>query len=245
MNPHGARNVYADGSRLTIAKWLLVAVGVIAIGALIIYSKSQDAQLAEASRVEQAAKAAAAARESADQARVVEEARRDEDRRRALDAANRAAEELDARKRAADEMARTAAFESQRAMELARLEKIRDELAVSEAAHAALQEVLGKWTDAVNLASTTSRIALSGPMQSMQQLRRDTEAIAGLPPCFAAARDLLVQSEDYTIRFFTAFMTSAPGGDEYSKHASSNLELFRMKREECHRNALAAANDEG
>ena len=65
-----------------------------------------------------------------------------------------------------------------------------------------------KWSDAAVLARSTSRIALSGPVATLQALHRDTEAMT-VPPCLDRAKSALVSSMELEIRGFVTFMQNA------------------------------------
>jgi len=54
-----------------------------------------------------------------------------------------------------------------------------------------LLAVYRRWVDAERLATSTGRIALAGPVSSMQAVQRDAEALA-VPQCLSEARRALV-----------------------------------------------------
>lgn len=66
----------------------------------------------------------------------------------------------------------------------------------------ALLGVYRRWVDAERLASATGRIALAGPVASMQAVQRDAEAIT-VAPCLGDAKKALV---DLTTKSTTALI---------------------------------------
>lgn len=62
-----------------------------------------------------------------------------------------------------------------------------------------------KWDDATQLASSTSRIALSGPVSQLQASMRDVQNLE-IPSCMTPTRDALRSSMESTINGFVAFM---------------------------------------
>jgi len=71
-----------------------------------------------------------------------------------------------------------------------------------------ITSLLTRWLDAARLADTTSRIALSGPVSSLQQIRRDTDDIQ-VPSCLRLAKGHMVVGMDYAIDGFLLFMGEA------------------------------------
>lgn len=71
----------------------------------------------------------------------------------------------------------------------------------------AIDDAYVRWTDAVKVAESTGRAALSGPISTLQAIRRDTQTIT-VAPCMDAAKASLVASMDHTIEGFLAFMTN-------------------------------------
>jgi hypothetical protein len=69
----------------------------------------------------------------------------------------------------------------------------------------AFQPFTTRWGDAVALVDSTPRIALSGPVGQLQQIRRDVEA-AQWPLCARRAADLLVQGMDSEIDGYLGLM---------------------------------------
>lgn len=69
-----------------------------------------------------------------------------------------------------------------------------------------------EWDDAVDVAASTSRIALSGPVSDLQAIRRDVQR-QEWPECASTAHDHLIQHMDYTIDSFLAFMQNKSDSD--------------------------------
>ena len=72
----------------------------------------------------------------------------------------------------------------------------------------AVREVSSRFDDAVTLASSTSRIALSPVISEMQTARREAQA-AEVPPCTVKAQTALVAYMDATIGAFVLFIGDA------------------------------------
>lgn len=68
-----------------------------------------------------------------------------------------------------------------------------------------VEAVRARWADASRLAGSTSRIALSGPLKDMQQIRRELEAMT-LTGCAGDVRELLVDGMTMEIEAYVAFM---------------------------------------
>ena len=69
---------------------------------------------------------------------------------------------------------------------------------------AALMDIYRRWIDAEKLAGATARIALSGPVAALQELKRQVIALP-IPPCLAEAKtslvSLIVKSADAHLEF--------------------------------------------
>ncbi len=72
------------------------------------------------------------------------------------------------------------------------------------------------YNDAFNIASSTPRIALAGPVADLQRIQRETEDVQ-VPKCLETAKQELVWSIDAAVKGYLAFM-----GDE-SDNKVSNL----------------------
>jgi type II secretory pathway pseudopilin PulG len=101
----------------------------------------------------------------------------------------------------------------------------------------AADDLLVRWDDAVKLASTSARVALSGPVSALQSIRRDAEQLT-VPPCLDQARPILVQSMGNTIDGFLAFMRNELKlGDVlargYLEDAAKQMATFKEGRAAC------------
>ena len=74
-----------------------------------------------------------------------------------------------------------------------------------------LQAIKQRWDDGVNVASSTSRIALSGPAMNLQQIRRDLDGVK-TGECLADAKSALAEGMDATISGVLAFMGDSDSG---------------------------------
>lgn len=74
-----------------------------------------------------------------------------------------------------------------------------------------MREVLTKWDDAKKIAASTSRMSLATPLATLQEIKRDTEALT-VPACVQKTHDLLGVSMGYTIDGYLSFLRS--DGDE-------------------------------
>ncbi len=75
---------------------------------------------------------------------------------------------------------------------------------VKEAANQ-LQAKAEEFSDAFNIAVSTSRISLAGPISDMQAIKRDADDIQ-VPACMEKARALTVEGMDHSISGMIAFM---------------------------------------
>lgn len=67
-------------------------------------------------------------------------------------------------------------------------------------------DLSARWLDAFNVAKSTSRIALSQPVQDMQQIKRDLEARTTASVCESKLKQELIKSYDFAINGFLQFM---------------------------------------
>jgi hypothetical protein len=75
-----------------------------------------------------------------------------------------------------------------------------------QAASKQLLDIVKKWQDAYNIASSTGRIGLAQPVQEMQSIKRETEALE-VPKCLTTARDYLASHMNSSVNGFLAFMS--------------------------------------
>ena len=122
--------------------------------------------------------------------------------------------EFQARKRvAAAQMAEAEKDRAERARqdaERAELErrqaKAKEELDSMKLALKAVDDLAIKWRDATQVAGATSRIALSGPVSTLQALKREAQALT-VPPCLDQGIAALRKSMDLTLEGYIVFMT--------------------------------------
>lgn len=67
-----------------------------------------------------------------------------------------------------------------------------------------IDDLMSRWTDAQRVAGATGRIALSGPIASLQSLRREAETVV-VPSCLASGKADLLQAMTIIVDAFFAF----------------------------------------
>nr|WP_218951553.1 MULTISPECIES: hypothetical protein [Acinetobacter] len=67
-------------------------------------------------------------------------------------------------------------------------------------------DLASRWSDALKVAGSTSRIALSQPVKDMQQIKRDLEARKTETTCELKLKNELIKSYDFAIDGFLQFM---------------------------------------
>jgi hypothetical protein len=77
--------------------------------------------------------------------------------------------------------------------------------------------------DAERLAAVTSRIALAGPVESLQRIQRDIEGLA-VPPCARRARYLLASEAEMDATGFLSFMAGGSEADSLAAVASASAQ---------------------
>lgn len=112
--------------------------------------------------------------------------------------------------------------------------KERDALTVSKKA---VDDLFARWEDAVKVASTTSRISLSGPVANLQSLRREADQLT-VAPCMDRAKSSLLEGMSSTIDGFLEFMRNQyQAGDRLAKphfdFAALRLADFQNTRNRC------------
>lgn len=88
-----------------------------------------------------------------------------------------------------------------------RLAKEKQQKDALQESNQAIDDAYTRWTDAIKVADSTSRVSLSGPVSTLQAIRRDTQGIT-VAPCMDAAKASLLASMDHTIEGFLAFMSN-------------------------------------
>lgn len=156
------------------------------------------------------------------------------------------------RSRSAERDAKQSGLISQRAEEEAKAKRAEEERQALEkqAALAAakrpdplatslksVDDTYARWQDARNVAGSTSRMALSGPLATLQAIRRDAKELT-VPPCLERGKTELISGMDFTIDGILVFMQNpAKLGDvlaqEKFESASKHYEAFQMDRAMC------------
>jgi hypothetical protein len=67
------------------------------------------------------------------------------------------------------------------------------------------EDIEARWLDAVDLASNTSRMSLSGPLSEMQAILREYKSLE-VPECYEEIHEKFIESYEYTIDGFLAFL---------------------------------------
>lgn len=106
-------------------------------------------------------------------------------------------------------------------VERLRLERLQE----VDAGVALIKNADAKWKDASKLASSTGRIALSGPVGKLQDLHREVGGIA-VPTCLIGARDRLAQLVMLDVDVYLQFMRNV--NYESSPSYYKALELAMM-----------------
>ncbi len=92
---------------------------------------------------------------------------------------------------------------------------------------AAFDPLTQRWTDAYDIASSTSRINLGPAVAELQSIKRDIEALEP-PKCAQAVRDTYLQQADYLIKGFLSFMAQDDESitNSYFEQAVEQLKRF-------------------
>jgi len=93
-----------------------------------------------------------------------------------------------------------------------------------------LAPLLVEFTDAENVAMSTSRIALAGPVAELQRIRRKIELVK-VPTCMEDARSLMVESMNYEIEAYMLFMQDSYGTQKQFELAKTTLEAASLEIE--------------
>lgn len=93
-----------------------------------------------------------------------------------------------------------------------------------QAAAKQLLDIVNKWHDAYQLASSASRISLAAPVQSLQAIKRDTESL-DVPKCLTAARGYLSDHMNASITGFLDFMAQKSDGTVQSDFDKASAAL--------------------
>lgn len=140
-------------------------------------------------------------------------------------------------KEAAEKQAQQTRLEQERKALEERLAKEKAQRDSLGSALKAFDDIVVRWNDAVKVAGTTGRISLSGPVATLQAIRRDTEQITA-PPCLDAGKVELLKSMNSTERGFLVFMRNELKlGDVMAKgdfdDAEKAMSAFKVARDSC------------
>lgn len=87
-----------------------------------------------------------------------------------------------------------------------------------------IDSIMERWEDADELAAGTARIALSGPVGTLQEVRREVTALAA-PPCSESIKESLAVYMDTQIDSYLSFMTDDDDTVEQAILLASMYEL--------------------
>lgn len=68
-----------------------------------------------------------------------------------------------------------------------------------------MRALFGRWADAEKLASSAPRVALAGPVASLQEIKRQVAALT-VAPCLVEAKQALETGMSYRVDAYIAFM---------------------------------------
>jgi hypothetical protein len=93
----------------------------------------------------------------------------------------------------------------------------------------AVRSLFDEWNDASQVASSTARIALSGPVSELQALRRQAEAL-DVPLCAERAQAALLKHMDGMIESYLLFMRQENTWkqEDLMAAATKDIEMFGL-----------------
>ena len=121
-----------------------------------------------------------------------------------------------------------AATEAKRVQAQAKLDAERKQVA----------NTLVKWTDALELAGMTSRIALAQPISQMQSIRRELESLE-LDECTKAATKPMIEAMNNALFAFELFVrypnssSASSSTAEYLKNSTAQIKVGKQQIEVC------------
>ena len=92
-------------------------------------------------------------------------------------------------------------------------------------ARTTIKATMVKYQDAIQLAASTSRIALSGPVSNMQGLKREADLII-VPACMSKSKEFLIQGMNASIQHFLDFMQQKSSSTEQEESAKNIKAYF-------------------
>ena len=101
----------------------------------------------------------------------------------------------------------------------------------------AVDDLLARWGDAMQIASSTSRVALATPVGVLQSIKREAEQLT-VPPCLDSGKAELVKSMEASVEGYLVFMRNeAQLGNELAKvyfdQAGASMDTFKNARLAC------------
>lgn len=88
-------------------------------------------------------------------------------------------------------------------------------------------EIQAEWDDAIEMAASTSRIALTGPVSDLQAIRREASG-AEPPVCVTARHEVYLTGMDSFISFFLDFMSDADSELDDSEIRLATLNMMSL-----------------
>jgi hypothetical protein len=111
---------------------------------------------------------------------------------------------------------------------------IQAKLKAHNASLAKVQRMALRWQDAVKLTSSTPRIALAGPVQSLQKIATDARALRGLTSCMHDALIHLIRAIDASVDANLAFMQQEESTQKRQfELMNSHADDYLIARENC------------
>lgn len=96
-----------------------------------------------------------------------------------------------------------------------------------------LKKIEERWSDGINLAGSTSRIALSTPVGNLQSIKRDLDGVV-VSECLKNAKGALVGHMELTIQGFLEFMGDKKYVAEQTlEKAFKQMESYKKERSKC------------
>lgn len=100
-----------------------------------------------------------------------------------------------------------------------------------------LNKIYSQWNDATTLANNTARIALSGPVGKLQEIKREAESLM-VPECLVEPKKKMIEGMNKIIEGFMQFMGDADLG---KIHAMVSFESGKKLFDEYEKSSSACA----
>jgi hypothetical protein len=91
-----------------------------------------------------------------------------------------------------------------------------------------MAEIGEEWADTLDIAASTSRIALSGPVGELQAIRREASRLEP-PVCFADEHENYLEGMDTFIGFFLDFMADADSEPDETDINIASLQMLVLQ----------------